>query len=103
MSKRSAFQVPAETPKRGKQISYNQSVIDAYKKNAAGYLVPLSNEIKDPVEALKAYRNKDVVEKGFDNLKNRLDMKRLRVHLEANMEGRLFIQLIAYPGECVFR
>lgn len=25
----------------------------------------------DPIEALKAYRNKDVVEKGFDNLKNR--------------------------------
>jgi transposase len=84
-----------DTPKRGKQISYNQSVIDAYKKNAAGYLVLLSNDIKDPIEALKAYRNKDVVEKGFDNLKNRLDMKRLRVHLEASMKGRLFIQFIA--------
>lgn len=84
-----------KTPKRGKQISYNQPAIDAYKKNAAGYLVLLSNDIKDPVEALKAYRNKDVVEKGFDNLKNRLDMKRLRVHLEANMKGRLFIQFIA--------
>jgi len=84
-----------ETPKRGKQISYNQSAIDAYKKNAAGYLVLLSNDIKDPIEALKAYRNKDVVEKGFDNLKNRLDMKRLRVHLEASMKGRLFIQFIA--------
>lgn len=84
-----------ETPKRGKQISYNQSAIDAYKKNAAGYLVLLSNDIKDPIEALKAYRNKDVVEKGFDNLKNRLDIKRLRVHLEASMKGRLFIQFIA--------
>lgn len=84
-----------ETPKRGRQISYNQAAINTYKKNAAGYLVLLSNDIKDPIEALRAYRNKDVVEKGFDNLKNRLDMKRLRVHLEANMKGRLFIQFIA--------
>ena len=59
------------------QISYNQSAIDAYKKNAAGYLVLLSNDIKDLIEALKAYRNKDVIEKGFDNLKNGQDMKPL--------------------------
>lgn len=84
-----------KTPKKGKQISYNQQAIDAYKKNTAGFLVLLSNDIKDPVEAIKIYRNKDVVEKAFDNLKNRLDMKRLRVHLEENMRGRLFIQFIA--------
>lgn len=84
-----------DTPKRGKQISYNQCAIDTHKKNTAGYLVLLSNDIKDPVEALKTYRNKDVVEKAFDNLKNGLDLKRLRVHLEGNMKGRLFIQFIA--------
>ena len=47
------------------------------------------------MEALQNYRNKDVVEKSFDNLKNSLDLKRLRVHLEENMKGRLFIQFIA--------
>lgn len=84
-----------ETPKRGKQILYNQQAVDAYKKNVAGFLVLLTNDIKDPVEALKIYRNKDVVEKSFDNLKNVLDANRLRVHLEENMKGRLFIQFIA--------
>ena len=84
-----------ETPKRGKQITYNQQAIDAYKKNTAGYLVLLTNDIKDPIEAIKVYRNKDVVEKSFDNLKNSLDMKRLRVHLKESMRGRLFIQFIA--------
>lgn len=84
-----------ETPKRGRQISYRQEAINEYKKNAAGYLVLLTNDIKDPVEALKTYRTKDVVEKAFDNLKNCLDLKRLRVHLEENMRGRLFIQFIA--------
>ena len=84
-----------ETAKRGRQISYNQPVINAYKKNAAGYLVLLSNDTKNPIKAIKTYRNKDVVEKSFDNLKNRLDMKRLRVHLEGSMKGYLFIQFIA--------
>lgn len=89
------FFVVRNTPKRGKQISYNQQAIDAYKKNAAGYLVLISNDIKDPIEALTVYRAKDVVEKSFDNLKNTLDMKRLRVHQQENMKGRLFIQFIA--------
>ena len=84
-----------DKPKRGRQISYNQPAIEAYKKNTAGYLVLISNDIKDPIEALKVYRTKDVVEKAFDNLKNSLDMKRLRVHLQENMKGRLFIQFIA--------
>ena len=84
-----------ETPKRGKRISYNQQAIDAYKKNMAGYLVLMTNDIKNPIEALKTYRNKDVVEKAFDNLKNILDMKRLRVHSEESMRGRLFVQFIA--------
>jgi transposase len=84
-----------ETPKRGKKIFYNQQAIEDYKKNAAGYLVLLTNDIKDPVEALKTYHNKDVVEKAFDNLKNCLDLKRLRVHQQESMKGRLFIQFIA--------
>ena len=84
--------VVKSTPKRGKKITYNQNAIDAYKKKSAGFLVLLSNDIKDSAEAIKIYRNKDVVEKSFDNLKNALDMKRLRVHLKENMRGRLFIQ-----------
>ena len=58
-----------KTPKRGLKIFYNQSAIEAYKKNSAGYLVLISNDIKDPIEALTVYRTKDVVEKAFDNLK----------------------------------
>jgi transposase len=40
----------------------------------------LSNDIFDPKEALYVYRTKDKVEKAFDNLKNELDLKRLRIH-----------------------
>jgi transposase len=51
--------------------------------------------IKDPVEALRVYQNKDTIEKSFDDLKNQLDMKRLRIHSAASMDGRLFVQFIA--------
>ena len=35
------------------------------------------------------------MEKCFDDLKNDLDMKRIRMHSAAAMEGRIFIQFIA--------
>ena len=38
---------------------------------------------------------KDAIEKGFDDLKNDLDMKRLRIHSNATMEGRIFIQFVS--------
>ncbi len=44
---------------------------------------------------MEIYRNKDVVEKSFDNLKNDLDLHRLRIHSDAAMEGRIFIGFIS--------
>jgi transposase len=35
------------------------------------------------------------VEKCFDDLKNSLDMKRLRMHTSATVDGKLFVQFIA--------
>jgi len=60
-----------------------------------GYFALLSNEIKDPEVALEIYRNKDLVEKAFCNLKNRLDMKRTAVSSPENLEGKLFVQFVA--------
>lgn len=59
-----------------------------------GYIVIISDRISNPKEAMILYRAKDVVERSFDNLKNELDMKRLRVHSDMNMAGRLFISFI---------
>lgn len=84
-----------ETPKRGRKVDYNQDFIDAYRKNCVGWFVLATNDIKSPVEALEVYRMKDTVEKHFDDLKNDLDMKRLRIHSAAAIDGRLFIQYIA--------
>ena len=60
-----------------------------------GYLVIISNEKNEPHEVLRIYRAKDSVEKAFDNLKNELDSKRLRVHSDEAMKGRLFVAFIS--------
>jgi transposase len=49
----------------------------------AGWMVLISNRVKDPGEALKIYRAKDAVEKGFFRLKHDLDFHRLRIHGDA--------------------
>ncbi len=61
----------------------------------AGYFVILTNDSKDSEYILNAYRTKDVVEKSFDNIKNELDLERLRIHSDKAMEGRIFMGFIA--------
>jgi transposase len=89
------FFVIKTTPKRGTKISYNTQAVSQYINRYSGFQVLLTNSIKDPVEALQIYRDKDVVEKCFDDLKNQLDMKRLRMHSSATVDGRLFVQFIS--------
>ena len=83
------------TPKRGMKVSYNTEAVSQYISRYAGFQAILTNSIKDPVKALQVYRDKDVVEKCFDDLKNQLDMKRLRMHSSVTADGRLFVQFIA--------
>ena len=83
------------TPKRGTKISYNTKAVSNYINRYAGFQALFTNAIKDPIETLQVYRNKDVVEKCFDDLKNNLDMNRLRMHSAEAVNGRLFVQFIA--------
>ena len=89
------FFVIKTTPKRGTKVFYNDQAVSEYIKRYAGFQAILSNAIKDPIEALQIYRDKDIVEKCFDDLKNQLDMKRLRMHSSAAVNGRLFVQFIS--------
>lgn len=82
-------------PKRGRKVQYNEDAVSGHKKNHIGWFVLISNRTKDAAEALRSYRQKDAVEKGFDDLKNDLDMKRLRIHSNTAMEGRIFIQFVS--------
>lgn len=87
--------ITKDTPVRGKQVKFNSDAVQAHRNRYAGFFTLFTNDIKDPVTALETYRNKDVVENCFDDLKNQLDMKRLRVHHSPTMDGRIFLQFIA--------
>lgn len=67
-----------ETPARRLKISYKEDAIRQAERNY-GYFVLMTNGIKDPVEALRTYRLRDPIEKSFENLKERLDMRRMSV------------------------
>jgi transposase len=83
-----------ETPVRGVRIVPKQAAINVARKNF-GFFVLLSNGVKNPVEALRIYRNKDMIEKAFNDLKDRLNMRRTSVSSEENLEGKLFLQFVA--------
>jgi transposase len=61
----------------------------------SGWLVLVSNRVKDPREALSIYRAKDVVEKGFFRLKNSIDLERLRIHSWQSMQNKAFIGFVS--------
>ena len=83
-----------ETPKRGISLSYKQGAIDATRERY-GFFVLVSNEVKDPVVALSLYRTRDVVEKAFWNIKERLNLRRTLASSESSLEGKLFVEFIA--------
>lgn len=82
------------TPARGTKVTNNE---EAIRRHVAefGYFALLSNDIKDPAQALWVYRNKDVVEKAFGNLKNRLNLRRPNVSSEESLQGKVFVQFVA--------
>ena len=83
-----------ETPKRGVKVTPKEDVMKAQVRNY-GYFAMLSNEVRDPFEALSLYRSKDIVEKGFGNLKDRLNFRRMQVSSELALDGKLFVGFIA--------
>lgn len=82
------------TPVRGTKVEVREEAL-AEAKRMYGYFALMSNEIRDPWEALAIYRNKDMVEKAFDNLKERLNMRRVGVSSEQSLDGKLFVQFVA--------
>jgi len=83
-----------DTPKRGRKVKPREEAMREAARNY-GYFALLSNEVKDPFEALSLYRSKDIVEKGFGNLKERLNFRRMQVSSELSLNGKLFVEFIA--------
>lgn len=84
----------SEKRESGYTINIREDVI-ARELAHAGWLVTVSNHIRDAAEAISIYRDKDVVEKGFLRIKHSLGLGRLRVHSQQAMESKVFVGFIA--------
>ena len=83
-----------ETPKRGVSFKNKQDAINAARERY-GFFVLISNEVKDPVTAIRLYRMRDIVEKAFWNIKERLNLKRTLTSSESALEGKFFVEFVA--------
>lgn len=82
------------TPKWGIKVEVKVDAV-ADTKRYYGFFALISNEKMDAKKALQIYRNKDLVEKAFGNLKERLNLRRLLVSSEQSLDGKLFVAFIA--------
>jgi len=82
---------------RKRVVDFNTEAITKHKNKYVGYICFLTNDltIKTAGDALAEYSTRDYIEKDFDEMKNDLDMRRIRVHTDSRMRARLFIQFIA--------
>ena len=82
---------------RHRTVEYDAEMIAGHKNKYAGHICFITNDktIVTAADALKEYSTRDYIEKDFDEMKNCLDMKRIRVWSDFRMKSRLFIQFIA--------
>ena len=78
-------------------FSMNQECWTAAHVNAFryGYFALVSNVKMDAITALETYRNRDLVEKAFGNLKEKLNLRRALVSSETSLSGKLFVEFVA--------
>jgi transposase len=80
---------------RGGRYAGRMDVINEARSHF-GYFALLGNDASlDSARALEIYRNKDAVEKAFDDVKNRLDFKTPKVSSELTLNGKLLVVLIS--------
>ena len=84
-----------ESSKSMLSFKLNTDKVDA-NLGRAGFFILLSNKSElNSSEVLKIYRNRDVIEKNFEQFKNRLDFKRMRTHWKKTTEGKMFVGFIS--------
>jgi transposase len=91
------FRVSKDKYARGKTIEFDLENIEKHRDRYTGYICFITNDktIVTAEDALREYSTRDYIEKDFDEMKNDLDMKRIRVHTDDRMRARLVIQFIA--------
>ena len=83
-----------ETPVRGRSVTVDDEAVRK-ARTYYGYFALVSNVKMDAITALETYRNRDLVEKAFGNLKEKLNLRRALVSSETSLSGKLFVEFIA--------
>jgi len=91
------FNIERKKWARKRSVDFNMEQITQHRNNYAGHICFITNDkyVHSATEALQEYSTRDYIEKDFDEMKNELDMRRIRVHTDGRMKARLFIQFIA--------
>jgi len=82
---------------RKRSVDFNIERIEQHRNRYTGHICFITNDktIESASEALGEYSTRDYIEKDFDEMKNDLDIRRIRVHTDNRMKARLLIQFIA--------
>lgn len=81
----------------------NTVAIDRALSRCGFFAIGETDFKKTTAEILSIYRNRDVIEKSFDNLKNDLDMRRLYTHSDEVAAGKAFVAFLALIVESRMR
>ena len=84
------FFIVKDSPKRGRRVIYDDEALQNYLNNDSCYWILLSNTEKDAAKALASYRERGGVELSFDDIKNVLDLNRLRCNTKTFPVFRAF-------------
>ena len=86
--------IEKETPVRGRSVTVDDEAVRK-ARSYYGYFALVSNVKMDAITALETYRNRDLVEKAFGNLKEKLNLRRALVSSETSLSGKLFVEFVA--------
>ena len=84
---------------KGVKVDFKMDEIEEAKRYW-GYFVLVSNEIKDPFDALKAYRSREKLEELFATYKDSFDGRKPRTWYPENLYGRQFAQFVGLGYHC---
>jgi transposase len=84
-----------EQPKKEFTYEIDREKADARLKKMGYFILLSTNPDLNSKEVLDIYRDKDGVEKHFDQFKNGLEFKRLKTHSQNTSEGKVFVGFLA--------
>ena len=81
--------------KNGRSVEENGEAIMSYNREA-GFVVLISNTVKNPTQAFRFFTNKGILQRNFDNIQNEKDRINLKLYSDTNLRGLLFLRFLAF-------